>query len=130
MHHAFAIQYERRLLEPFALSGYGCCDDLTDKLDLVKAISGMRRISISPFADVDRCAPQLKGDFIFSWKPHPTHLVGDFDENRIRSYIQHTLDVSAEHGCVLEMILKDTHTCDGHPGRFDRWSEIAMECVQ
>lgn len=129
MHETFAMQYERRLIEPFGLAGYGCCDDLTDKLDAVKAIPNMRRISISPFADIDRCAPQLKGDYILSWKPYPTHLVGEFNEERIRSYMGHALEVAAEHGCVLEMILKDTHACDGQPERFDRWSRIAMESI-
>jgi hypothetical protein len=43
MHEAFALQYERRLLEPFGLNGYGCCEDLTDKLDLVLTIPNIRR---------------------------------------------------------------------------------------
>ncbi|MDY6877231.1 MAG: hypothetical protein SWK90_13650 [Chloroflexota bacterium] len=128
-HAEFALAYERRLLEPFGLTGYGCCEDLTRKLDDVFAISNMRRISISPFADVDACAERLKGDYIFSWKPHPAHLVGDFDAELIRGYIRHTIEVAQEHGCVLEIILKDTHTCEHHPERFDRWTQIAREEV-
>jgi hypothetical protein len=27
------------------------------------------------------------------------------------------------------MILKDTHTCEHHPERFDRWTKIAREEV-
>ncbi|TFG67999.1 MAG: hypothetical protein E4H27_08380 [Anaerolineales bacterium] len=128
-HAEFSLQYEKRLLEPFGLNGYGCCEDLTHKLDDVLTIPNIRRISISPFADVDACAPQLGGDYIFSWKPHPAHLVGRFDEDRIRSYIRHTIEVAQAHGCVLEMILKDTHTCEHHPERFDRWTQIAREEV-
>jgi hypothetical protein len=88
----------------------------------------MRRISISPWADVERCAEKLGGDYIYSWKPMPAHLVGDFDEARIRDYIQHTLEVT--QGCVIEMILKDTHTCQHEPHRFTRWTEIARELAQ
>ncbi|MDD4888492.1 MAG: hypothetical protein PHU85_01050 [Phycisphaerae bacterium] len=127
MHDEFALQYERRLLAPFGLTGYGCCEDLTAKLDLVCAVPNMRRISISPFADVDKCAPRLGDKFIFSWKPHPAHVGGAFDPELIRRYIRHTLDVT--RGCVLEMILKDTHTCHGHPERFDTWCQIARELV-
>jgi len=128
-HAEFVLQYEKRLLEPFGLSGYGCCDDLTLKLDDVFTIPNIRRISISPFADVDRCAPKLRGDYIFSWKPHPAHLVGQFNEEMVRRYIRHTLEVAQRHGCVLEMILKDTHTCEHHPERFDRWTRIARQEV-
>jgi hypothetical protein len=128
-HAEFVITYEKRLLEPFGLNGYGCCEDLTDKLDDVFAIPNMRRISISPFADVDACAEKLKGDYIYSWKPKPTHMVGEFDAGMVRDYIKHTIKVARENGCVLEMILKDTHTCEHHPERFDRWTKIARDEV-
>ena len=129
-HHAeFLMQYEKRLLEPFGLTGYGCCDDLTQKLDDVFTIPHLRRISISPWADVDSCAQRLKGKYIFSWKPNPAHLVGHFDPEAIREYIRHTVKVADSQGCVLEMILKDTHTCEHHPERFDEWTRIAREVI-
>ena len=126
-HLEFSLQYERRLLAPFGLTGYGCCEDLTQKLDDVLTLPNLRRISISPFAHVERCAKRLGGHAIFSWKPHPAHLVGHFDEVAIRSYIRHALEVTQREGCVLEMVLKDTHTCEHHPERFDRWTQIARE---
>jgi len=128
-HAEFALQYEKRLLAPFGLTGYGCCEDLTGKLDDVFTLPNIRRISISPFAGVESCAKKLKGDYIFSWKPQPAHLVGEFSEKRIREYIRHTIDIARQHGCVLEMILKDTHTCEHRPERFDRWAGIAREEV-
>jgi len=77
---------------------------------------------------VDRCAERLGGDYIYSWKPHPAHLVGEFDTTRVRSYIKHTLDVT--HDCVIEMILKDTHTCEHHPERFTQWTDVAQDLVE
>jgi hypothetical protein len=130
MHRDFIMQYEGRLLAPFGLTGYGCCEDLSRKLGDVLAIPHMRRVSISPFADVDRSAARLKGAAIFSWKPHPSHLVGAFDEPAIRSTIRHTLDIARANGCFLEMILKDTHTCEYHPERFDAWTRIAREEIE
>jgi len=128
MHAKFILPYERRLLEPFGLTGYGCCEDLTNKLDDVLSIPNLRRISISPWADVDRCAEKLGGDYIYSWKPKPMHLVGDFDEEMLREYIGHTLHAAKD--CVLEMVLKDTHTCENHPERFTRWADIARELIE
>ena len=127
MHAEFTMQYEKRLLEPFGLNGYGCCEPLDDKLDDVLAIPNIRRVSISPFSDVEVCAQRLGARTIFSWKPHPSHLVGDFDEEHIRGYIQHALEATQD--CVVEMILKDTHTCENHPERFTRWTQIAREVV-
>ena len=128
MHEEFVLQYERRLLEPFGLTGYGCCEDLTLKLDYALKIPNIRRISIAPWANVDKCAEKLGGRCIFSWKPHPAHLVGEFSRDMIRDYIRRTLEVSRD--CVLEMILKDTHTCEHQPERFTQWTQIARELVE
>ncbi len=44
MHAEFATHYEKRLLAPFGLTGYGCCEDLSHKFDSVFTIPGIRRI--------------------------------------------------------------------------------------
>ncbi len=128
MHEEFALQYERRLLAPFGLNGYGCCEDLSRKLHYVLTIPNIRRISISPFADVGRSAEKLGRKAIFSWKPHPSHLVGEFDDTRLRAYIRHACEATRD--CIVEMILKDTHTCEGRPERFTRWTEIARSVAE
>jgi hypothetical protein len=130
MHRDFALQYEKRLLERFGLTGYGCCEDLSHKLYDIFTIPNIRRISISPFADVASCAQQMKGNYIFSWKPHPAHLIGNFDEDLIKDYLRRTLELASEHGNVLEIILKDTHTCEHRPERFDRWTRICRELIE
>lgn len=130
MHRDFAIHYEKELLAPFGLNGYGCCEDLSRKIEDVLSIPNMRRISISPFADVESSAVQLRDRAIFSWKPQPAHLAGTFQPELIRAYIRRTLDVCKANGCVLEMILKDTHTCEFHPERFDLWTQIAREEIE
>ena len=130
MHEAFIMKNEAEFLKPFALNGYGCCDDLTEKLDSVCALPQMKRISISPYADVPKCVGYLKGNFILSWKPGPWDLVGEFNEEIIRTRIRSAVEAATTHGCVFEMILKDTHTCDHHPERFTEWSRIAREEVE
>ena len=131
-HAAFALAYEKKLLAPFALTGYGCCEDLTRKLGLIfEHLPNIRRVSISPWADVDACAAQLANRrAIFSWKPNPAHLVGTFHETAVRAYIRHTVAVCRQHDCALEVILKDTHTCENHPERFDLWTRIAREEIE
>ncbi|NQT51458.1 hypothetical protein HQ576_05380 [bacterium] len=128
MHREFIMQYESRLLAPFGLTGYGCCEDLTLKLDDVLALPNIRRISIAPWADVDACAAKLGRQAIFSWKPNPAHLVGEFNEPFIRGTIRHAVEVTRD--CAVEIILKDTHTCEHHPERFTRWTQIAREEVE
>jgi hypothetical protein len=129
MHDEFVLTYQLPILERFGLNCYGCCEPLHLKLDILKArVPRMRRISISPWADKRLSAEKLGGDVIFSWKPNPAALAGvEFDAEWVRQDIRETVDIAREHGCVLEMIIKDTHTCNHQPWRFDEWCRIAME---
>lgn len=102
MHAEFILPYEKRLLAPCGLNGYGCCEDLTEKLDDVLTIPNIRRISIAPWANVDKCAEKLGNRAIFSWKPNPAYLVGEPGEEFLREYIGQT--VQAAGGGTLEMI--------------------------
>jgi hypothetical protein len=103
---------------------------LTRKLDYAFTLPHLRRLSIAPWANVDVCAEKLRGGYIFSWKPNPAHLVGRFDADAIRAYVRHVVKVTQAHGCILEMVLKDTHTCESHPERFDEWTRIAREVIR
>ena len=130
MHREFALQYEKRILERFALSGYGCCEPLHDKLEDVFTIRNIRRISISPWADVRKSAQKMKGDYIFSWKPNPAQLCGTYDPAQIREYIKSAIAVCRENGCQMEMVLKDTHTCENRPERFEGWMAAARQAIE
>ena len=54
-------------------------------------------------------------------------MVGGFERDRVRAYLKHTAEVTK--ACVVEMILKDTHTCENHPERFTEWTDLAREVI-
>jgi len=126
MHEEFALQYEKRVLELFGLNCYGCCEPLHHKLDIIKTIPRLRRVSISPWADVDVSAESLGDRYIFSWKPNPAVVAGEgWDQEAVRQGLRDFLQRT--RGCVVEMILKDTHTCRHQPQRIHDWVRIARE---
>jgi hypothetical protein len=129
MHEEFVLRYQLPILERFGLNCYGCCEPLHLKLPMLKRrVPRLRRVSISPWADKRVSAEALGGDVIFSWKPNPAPLAGvQFDGDWVRRDIRETIDIAREHNCALEIILKDTHTCNHEPWRFDEWTKIAME---
>lgn len=127
MFDEFVLSYQVKSLERFGLNCYGCCEPVHNWLDLITAkVPRLRRISISPWCDRKIAAEKLGDKFIYSWKPHPICVSGtSFDPDWIRRYIRETLEIAK--GCVVEIILKDTHTCHNQPWRFDVWTKIAME---
>jgi hypothetical protein len=127
MFDEFVLSYQVRILEHFGLNCYGCCEPVHNWLDLLIAkVPRLRRVSVSPWCDRKIAAEKLGDKFIYSWKPHPICVSGTtFDPDWIRRYIRETLEIAK--GCVVEIILKDTHTCHNQPWRFDVWTKIAME---
>ncbi|MGI6207996.1 MAG: hypothetical protein ACOYEW_07245 [Anaerolineae bacterium] len=126
MHEEFVLEYQLPILERFGLNCYGCCEPLHHKFAMLERVPRLRRISISPWCDRAIAAETLGNRYIYSWKPHPAYLADIvFDPEAVRRYIRETLEIT--RGCVVEMILKDTHTCNGQPERFDLWTRIAKE---
>ncbi len=116
-HRDFALRFEGPLVAPFARAAYGCCEPLHRKLpDVFAAMPNLRRVSISPWAEIETSARHLAGRrAIFSWKPNPARICGQMDETVIRGEIHQTVAACKTHDCTLEIILKDTHTCDRQP---------------
>ncbi|MCK4590392.1 MAG: hypothetical protein KAT86_01460, partial [Candidatus Latescibacteria bacterium] len=93
MHDEFMLQYQLPILKPFGLVAYGCCEDLTNKIDMLRQIPNLRRIAVSPFADVVKCAEQIGRDYVVSYRPSPADMVSyGFDRDRIRSILTTDLE--------------------------------------
>jgi hypothetical protein len=129
MHEEFALRYERRLLAPFGLNGYGCCDDLGKKLDSVLKIANLRRVAICPWADIDDFRPRLGDKYLMTWKPQPAHLAHEhMDEALIAREL--SSGIRKARGGKLELVLRDTHTCRNQPERFTRWIALARQAIE
>lgn len=126
----FMLQYQIPIMAPFGLVAYGCCEDLTRKIDKVRKIPNLRRIAVSPMADVKQCAEQLGDECVFSYRPSPSDMVGyDFDEDRIRRILRRDLEACRENGCHVDITLKDVETVQNDSRRVRRWVKITREVV-
>lgn len=131
MHQAFDLDYANRWYERFGLVYYGCCEPLHAKLDIVRKIPNLRKISMSPWVDVEKGAERIGRDFVFSRKPSPAFLAVDaFDGDAVAADLAETLQACARHGTPVELILKDISTVRYEPQRLWRWADIAMRLVQ
>jgi hypothetical protein len=132
MHEEFALQYEGELLSHFGLAGYGCCEPLHHKVDIArKHIPHLRRISMSPWVDVEAGAAAVGDDLIFSYRPNPAIMAGDtWDPQQVKADLRRVLETTRAHGCPVEILMKDLHTCNGHPERMWDWTRVAVEVAE
>ena len=127
MHDEFLLQYQLPIIEKFGPIKYGCCEDLTRKIDLLRKIPNLRTIAVAPSADVGRCVEQIGRDYVIAWHPNPTDMVAsqNADESRIRKIIREEL--GKLKGSCFHVLLKDIETVCGEPLRMKRWVEIVRE---
>jgi hypothetical protein len=127
----FELPYASRWYERFGLAYHGCCEPLHDRLHLVRRLPNVRKVSMSPWADVEVGAAGIGPDYVFSWKPNPNVFAVDgWDPDAIERQIGHVVDVCAEAGCPLEITMKDISTVRHRPQRLWEWADIAMRTVQ
>ena len=131
MFKEFEVDYAARIFARFGLVYYGCCDPLDRKMNEVRQIPNVRKVSMSPWTDQERGAAEIGKRYVFSRKPSPAFLAGDrFDEEAVRADLVGTRKTCERHGCALEYILKDISTVGYHPERLFTWARIAGEVAQ
>jgi hypothetical protein len=127
----FEVDYVSRLAKRFGLVYYGCCDPLDRKMNEVRMIPNVRKVSMSPWVDEERGASEIGRDFVFSRKPSPAFLAFDpFDPEMVREDLLKTRKICKANGCPLEYILKDVSTVRYQPQRLFKWAEVVMEVAK
>ena len=126
MHWEFAVEHDLRWLARWGFVYYGCCEPLDRKLDILRRIPNLRKVSASPWCKTPRLVEKVGADFVLSRKPNPNVFAGDaWHPERARDELRQFLE--AARGCHVELIMKDITTVRYHPQRLWEWARIARE---
>jgi hypothetical protein len=129
MHWEFGLCHEMRWLERWGLTYYGCCEPLDIKMGVLRRIPNLRKISMSPWVDVERAAAEMGTDYVFSRKPTPAVLAEDtWRPELARQQLRDTLEKA--RGCRIEVVMKDISTVRYQPQRLWEWECMAMALVE
>ncbi len=129
MFEEFIFPYQKKLMERFGLTCYGCCEPMDNRFDIVKQVPNLRRVSVSAWANPEIMADKLKHDYIYSLKPNPTSLaVSQMDEKYVKNELSDFLKTT-KNNCV-EVIMKDNHTLGNNPENVKNWTRIVREVIE
>jgi len=131
MHEEFMLRYQMEIMKPFGLAAYGCCEELQDKIGMLRNIPNLRRIALAPRADVKKAAEQIGSDYVCSYRPNPADMVSaGFDPNRMRCIVGRAMEVFKANDCIVDITLKDVETVEHEPGRIREWVKIVREITE
>lgn len=118
----FDLQYTQRLFDKCGLAYYGCCEPLHDMIDMLRRFPNLRRISITPWADVDMAAERIGSDYVLSYKPNPAYVAErSFDPAPVIAETKRVLEACRRNGTPCEFILKDISSVSNNPDNLTQW---------
>ena len=131
LHNEFEFEYAPEWYGRFGLGYYGCCEPLEDRMEYVKRIPNIRKISTSAFVrNYDRMSEAIEQKYVMSFKPAPSLVTHSaWNPEVVEKNLRMLLKSAQRYGNTCEFTLKDISTVEHHPEHLTEWSEIMRRVI-
>ena len=123
----FLLRYQMPILEQFGLTGYGCCENLTCKIDGVLSIPNLRIFVCSAWTDLDAAIDRVGADRVIMWRQKASDVVFPDDDATIRRDLEE--GAKTLQGCRYQIVLRELQSLFGHADRLHVWTRLAKEAA-
>ena len=100
-----------------------------NKIEILKGISNLRKLGVSPWANVECCAEQIGGNYVFARKPNPAFVAIKTDTDQIRRETEASVKACLKYGCPSEYVIKDISTVSHRPENLIEWSKTVSDVL-
>lgn len=131
MHMEFALKYELSWLSRFGLTCYGCCERLDNKVENLKKIHNLRKVSVTSWNNLDVIMEFLSGRYVCSYHPNPSILASsNIDLENAKNELFNVVKLARKYGCQLEIVMKTMITIGKNPDNLVKWLNTAMNIAE
>jgi len=123
----FCLAYQRPIIEQFGLSAYGCCENLTHKIDGVLSLRNLRIFVSSAWTDLDRVIERVGNNHVIMWRQKASDVVFADDADALRRDLRDGM--RRLRGCHVQIVLRELQTLAGHSDRLHVWTRLAKEAA-
>lgn len=128
MWEEFLLAYQLPLLERFGLTCYGCCENLTHKIDGALRIPNLRIFVCSAWTDLDRVIEKVGARYTIMWRQKASEVVFPEDTDGIRRHLNDGM--RRLKGCCYQVVLRELQTLAGHMDRLHVWTQLAIAAAE
>lgn len=122
----FLLAYQLPIFKLHGLVSYGCCESLVGKLGILKAkVPNLRRITISPWSNINYSAEQCQKNIVIQIRPMPSEVLMHFSEDDMRKDLVQKMEAAGD--TIFDFCLQDIETVSGRPEILNTWTRIAKE---
>ena len=126
-HYAQFVQpYNARPAQLFGKVYYHGCEDLGDKVAVIKDLPNLRHFHVSPWTDVKKVLPHLRGRGVaMEVHGHPTNVLIVWGPDGIREETRRRMAECED--LPFDYVLCDIQTVEGHGEKLAIWCDVAQE---
>ncbi len=128
MWEEFCLTYQMPIFQRFGLVAYGCCENLTQKLDGVLSIPNLRIMVCSAWTNLDTLIERVGDRYAIMWRQKASDVVFAEDERALRAALE--AGMHKLQGCYVQIVLRELQTLAGNLDRLHVWTRIAKEVAE
>ena len=127
MFEDFLLNYQKKIFERFGAVSYGCCENLTQKLDPVLEIPNLKIMVCSAWTDLELLVEKVNRKHCIMWRHLASDVVCSDDTTELKKKINEQAALLT--GSYYQAILRELQTLMGHPNRLHEWCKITKDAV-
>ncbi len=128
MWEEFLLNYQKPILERFGVVCYGCCENLTKKIDGVLSIPNLRVFVCSAWSNLDTVIEKVGKKHVIMWRQKASDVVFPDDVETLRKQLDEGMKKLRGHH--VQVVLRELQTLAGHPDRLHVWTKLAIETAE
>ena len=124
MWEEFLLSYQIPILSKYWLVSYGCCENLTRKIEGVLKIPTLRIFVSSAWTDLRKVIEAVGDKYTIMWRQKATDVVFN-DLESTKKHLEEGMKITK--GCYVQIVLRELQTLNGNNQRLKEWASIAKE---
>lgn len=124
----FCLDYQIPIMQRFRYVSYGCCENLTDRIDRVLSIPNLRIFVNGPWTDLATTAEKCQDRFSIVWRQKASDVIFSSSMAPIREHLE--VGMKMTQSCYRAIVLQEVVTTNGNPQRLYDWVAAAKDASE
>jgi hypothetical protein len=128
MFEEFLLDYQKKIFARFGAVSYGCCENLTEKMEPVLAIPNLRIMVCSAWTNLDKLISKVGKKHCIMWRHKASDVVCPDDLSSLKQSVNE--GAKKLQGYYYQAVLRELQTQMGHGNRLYEWARITKEAAE
>ena len=127
MTQEFLIDYQNKIFERFGAVSYGCCENLTQKIDQVLTVPNLKVFVSSAWTDLEKVVEKVGETHCIMWRQSASDVTCLKTLDKVRGDTERGVRIL--DGCRYQVVLREIESLFGRPTRLYDWAQMVKEIV-